>query len=107
MSSLGGEFQRNGQIDPSIVAEVQILKELTWTYVIDSNSLVAQRYGQRRLIESLYRTFYEASLSKSDRGILPQLYRDDVERVGGDIRKTKRIVADLIASMSEAQAIAE
>jgi len=94
------------RISPELQDEVRILKELTWAYVIDSTSLVAQRFGQRTLIRSLFATFYDAAISEKDRAILPQLYRDDVERAEGDPRQIKRVVADLISSMSEAQVVA-
>jgi dGTPase len=94
------------QIDPDLEDEVKILKELTWTYVIESTSMVAQRFGHQTLIESLFRTLYGAAQSTDDRKILPQLYRDEVERSAGDHMRLKRIVADLISSMSEAQVVA-
>lgn len=93
-------------IDPQLQAEVRILKELTWHYVIGSPALVAQRYGQRQLIRGLFETFTNASTSARDRIIFPEFHRDELERAGSDDRAVKRIVADLISGMSESQAVA-
>jgi dGTPase len=93
-------------IAPEMEYEVRILKALTWFYVIERPSLVAQRYGQRTLIRSLFRTFCEAAGSRKSWSIFSDFYRDEVEQANGDTRQIKRIVADLIASMSESQVIA-
>ncbi|MGF0173224.1 deoxyguanosinetriphosphate triphosphohydrolase family protein [Streptomyces sp. Marseille-Q5077] len=41
-------------IEPDIQYQVEILKELTWFYVIESPSLAALQQGQRRMIRELY-----------------------------------------------------
>ncbi|MCK8431828.1 dNTP triphosphohydrolase [Streptomyces sp. D2-8] len=41
-------------IDPDVQYEVEVLKELTWFYVIESPSLATLQEGQRRLIADLY-----------------------------------------------------
>lgn len=86
--------------------EVRMLKNLAWCYVIESPSLVTQRYGQRSLITSLFNTFLEAATTRAEPAIFPLYYQEELNTAGGDIKQIKRIVADLIASMSEAQAIA-
>jgi dGTPase len=93
-------------IDPELENEVRALKLLTWCYVIESPSLVTQRFGQRELISSLFRTFCEAGLSRDHRRIFPETSQEALQFAGDDVKDVKRIVADLIASMSEAQAIA-
>jgi dGTPase len=98
-------------IHPDIEAEVRILKELTWYYVIESPALVAQRFGQRTLIRSLFQTFCDAADTKRDpKGrditIFPLYFRERLERNQAGVRGVKRIVADLISGMSEAQAVA-
>ena len=106
--ALGRDSNGRGrlEIDPDLDAEVQILKALTWYYVIESPALVAQRFGQRALIRSLFKTFCDGALSKNDVTIFPAFFREELERNGGDARGVKRIVADLISGMSEAQVVA-
>jgi dGTPase len=93
-------------IEPDLVDEIRMLKLLAWCYVIESPSLVTQRFGQRALITSLFKTYVEAAHSKKDATIFPSLFQDALEITDGDIKQIKRIVADLIASMSEAQVVA-
>jgi dGTPase len=93
-------------IQSDMVDEVRVLKLLAWCYVIESPSLVTQRFGQRALIRSLFKTYVEAAGSPGDTTIFPSLYQDALEVAQGDIKLIKRIVADLISSMSEAQVVA-
>jgi dGTPase len=94
------------RIDPELEREVRALKLLTWCYVIESPSLVTQRFGQRTLITSLFTTFCEAGMSRDQWRIFPETSQEALEFEGNDVKQVKRIVADLISSMSEAQAIA-
>jgi dGTPase len=93
-------------IDPELEAEVRILKALTWRYVIESPALVAQRFGQRTLIRSLFRTFCDAAMTTDEWSIFPEYFREEVELARHDVSHVKRIVADLISSMSESQVVA-
>lgn len=94
------------KIDPELELQVNVLKLITRFYVIESPSMVSQRYGQRELIRSLFQTFLSAANTTNDRTIFPEFYQEFLEYAGDDNQKVKRIVADLIASMSEAQVIA-
>jgi dGTPase len=93
-------------IRPDIEAAVRVLKELTWYYVIESPALVAQRFGQRALIRSLFGIFCNAANSSRDVTIFPLYFRERLERNQAGERGVKRTVADLISGMSEAQAAA-
>jgi dGTPase len=93
-------------IDAQILAEVRILKALTWYYVIASPALVAQRYGQRALITSLFEIFCQAAATRPDWTVFPGHYREEIEQTGNDTKRIKRVVADLISGMSEAQVAA-
>ncbi len=92
------------RINPIAEMEVSMLKALTWYYVIESRALVAQRFGQRRLIRALFDIFLDASASKRDWQIFPTIYQELLETSPQDIDRV-RLVTDLIASMSETQVI--
>jgi dGTPase len=94
------------EIAPHLEREVRAFKLLTWCYVIESPSLVTQRYGQRALITSLFQTFCDAASTRTDWAIFPEYFQEAIEYANGDSKQIKRIVADLIASMSEAQVVA-
>lgn len=91
-------------IDPDRDREVQLLKGLTWYYVINSPALTSQRFGQRSLIRALFGTLREAASSAHDVHIFPPFYRAMLD-VAADEPDRLRVVADYIASMSEGQVI--
>jgi dGTPase len=93
------------EIDPMVRAEVDLLKQLTWQYVIDESALASQQLGQRKVIETLVDAFCEDALSEKSRyhlfpaqdRILLGNFSEDEDRV--------RVAIDLIAGLTEQQAI--
>lgn len=94
--------------------EISVLKELTRVYVIDSPAVQAQRHGQRTIVRTLFDIYLteatKPALSLAARKrclqIFPLLYQERIEPIPpDDIRRLKRIVADLIASMAENQIV--
>src|SRR5262249_54105318 len=53
-------------IDHNFRLEVMMLKELTWTYVIEAASLAAQQYGQARVITDLYNIYSTAAHNRKE-----------------------------------------
>jgi dGTPase len=92
-------------IDPELQIEVLLLKGLTWQYVIESPALITQRYGQRKLIESLFLTLCEAGGPVQDRRVFPAFYQQLLGPTPDD-PLIVRTVTDLIASLTEAQVVA-
>ena len=84
--------------------EVTILKQLTWQYVISRPALATQQYGQRRVIRFLFRTFERATRPGGDRNLLPESYREELDDARTEEERI-RLVVDLIASMTEQQAL--
>jgi dGTPase len=85
--------------------EVAMLKGLTWQYVIESRALITQRYGQTRLVRSLFETLCEAGASRNDRRIFPEFYREAIGQSPDDATVVRTVV-DLISSMTEPQLVA-
>lgn len=85
------------------VWEVKILKQITRDYIIDSPTLAAQQYGQKKIITDLFSAFWDGH----DKVVgcppfLPIRLRYLTE-IGGSTRP--RVVADCIASLSESEAV--
>jgi dGTPase len=80
-----------------------MLKELTWTYVIEAQELTSQQQGQRRIIRELFKIFNDVAADNSK--LFPVFYRERLADVKKDHERT-RIVVDLIAGLTERQAIA-
>ena len=96
--------------DEDAEKELSIFKQLLWHYVINGAALASQQYGQRRIISELFAISHGELASKS-LGVFPVGYRERLEelRESGqpDTKEGRaRIVADLIAGMTEQQAVA-
>lgn len=88
---------------------VALLKELTWCYVIENPALASHQFGQRTIIRTLFKTYYEAARQR-DWVLFPPQFREEAEEVleaQGDISPPRcaRLVADTISSMSDQQAL--
>ena len=87
-------------IAPSLRAEVAVLKELTWFYVIRRPSLAVLQEGQRRIIATLFVRYRHAAEHEDARDIFPALERELLERAR-DKSERVRIVVDLISGLTE------
>ena len=90
---------------PSVLRDqVDVLKELTWFYVIDDRSLKVQQHGQRKVVRDLFSTYMQAS-DDGDRdtlGIFPVSQQEQMQNAATREERV-RLVADLISSMTERQ----
>jgi len=102
----------NGRIreDDDMRREIDLLKSLTWTYVIEAPALAAQQEGQRRVIETLFNYFTECAAKNVH--ALPAWARsyladDTLLSQHENIDKAQlRLACDVVASLSERQALA-
>jgi dGTPase len=93
-------------IDDDLRAEVTMLKELTWTYVIEAVSLAGRQQGQKRVIDELFAIFSQLSQNPRDWIAFPMFYRERLKAANGRAEHITRTCVDLIASMTESQAVA-
>jgi dGTPase len=94
------------KIDDHLLREVAMMKELTWIYVIEAPSLVSQQFGQRHAIRRLFEIYLDASAKPTKQSLFPAYYREAIEDAKGDEKQIRRTVVDLIAGMTENQALA-
>ena len=98
-------------IDQNYLDEILMLKELTWTYVIQAPSLASQQHGQRKIIQNLFFEYCTAAIGDTDKKvkkhleIFPPHYQERLQAASSDGEK-KRICVDLIGGMTEKQAVA-
>jgi dGTPase len=92
------------KVPPYLRAQVDVLKELTWFYVIDNRSIKTQQHGQRMVVKNLFKIYLDAGVSEDAdvRGIVPESQKEQLRRVGTKEQQV-RVVADLISSMTEQQ----
>ena len=96
--------------DEDAEKELAIFKQLLWYYVIDGAALASQQYGQRRIVSELFSIFH-GELGSPSLGVFPMGYRERLEELResgrSDTKEDRaRIVADLIAGMTEQEAVA-
>ena len=54
------------EIDPEIRLQVDLLKELTWYYVIDHPRIVSIRKGERAILKKLFQTYVDIVDNRED-----------------------------------------
>jgi dGTPase len=92
-------------IEPQSYAAILLLEGLTWHYVIDSGLLAMQRHEQRQVIRTLFEGLADASVWSNNRVQLPSATQNLLQAANNDAERL-RVVSDIIASMTEDQAIA-
>ena len=89
--------------------EINMLKQLTWVYVIESPALATQQHGQRKVIEDIFNILSNAA-SQMDFGVFPTRFSEGLEDAlaengGLSTREITRTVSDCIAGMSERESV--
>lgn len=111
-------------INPEILTEIKILKDLTRYYVHESHALNTQQHGQRTIIRGLFEIYFELSKLTYDgrssteyqmRQVLPVDFESLLEEEHNRIQKRNisiseeslraRVVADMISRMTDKEAI--
>jgi dGTPase len=82
----------------------EFLKQLTRYYVIDGPALQTQQQGQRRIIRALFAIYLRALRSRKP-DILPTRWREEADQVLGIGSGAERLTADIIASLTEEEAV--
>ena len=93
--------QQSISIDADIRLQVDLLKEVTYYYVIDHPRIASIRAGQREMLRKLFVIYMEVLAGGGKEALLPQATRD--RRNSGD--RLPRLAADLLAGMTERQVI--
>jgi dGTPase len=99
--------KRNGEaldIGREELAEVAVLKELAWFYVITDPSLSTIQRGQERVIDDLHKIYADAARdSREGAKLFPLAQRELLERIRS-LNEARRIATDLVAGLTEAMA---
>lgn len=95
------------EIDPKFSREIGILKQLTFYHVISNPTLAAQQHGQENIIDELFEMLYDESEPEDIlSSAIPAPYRDQLGELNDqDDPERARIIADMIAAMTEPQAV--
>jgi len=91
--------------------EMEMLKELTWHYVIKRQALATQQYGYRTVIRGLFDAYMDAINShERDWSILPPRWRTELVELKKDFDEIPlelriRTTADAVSSLTDGEAI--
>ncbi len=94
---------------PEKEEELKFLQRIVWSYVISNPRLATQRYGQKRIVRTLFKMYLEA-IHNDDLSFIPvrfaKEYREICDRQSKDMELEKtRMAVDIVASLSEAEAV--
>lgn len=93
--------------DPSTRQQVEFLKVFTWRYVILNEALASQQAGQREIVRCLYENFRDA-ICKGHTWRVPKRFGSFLKQSQSTIKnEAVRIAADVVASMTEREAVAQ
>jgi dGTPase len=99
-------------VDERLEQEVEFLKHLTVYYAIEKPELKAQQRGQRQVVSELFDIFFKSISGNKDgipsgTDIIPTQFQRDAESIREDFneKRCSRLVADIITSMTEKQAV--
>ena len=91
--------------------ELKFLQRIVWSYVISNPRLATQRYGQKRIIKTLFEIYAQA-ISDRDLSFIPARYiREflEIEERLGDTEESSqeqtRMAVDIVAGLSETEAV--
>ena len=91
--------------NPDKLREMRFLQGLVWDYVILNPRLSTQQTGQRRIIELLFNTYHDA-VKRRDRGLVPERFHSELERVGKTPHPSEtRLAVDIVSSYTDYQAV--
>ncbi len=92
--------------------ELKFLQRIVWTYVISNPRLSTQRYGQRRIVKTLFEIYMEA-IGDRDLSFIPARFVKEfleIEEKAGNTKinqEKTRMAVDIIAGLSEAEAVVQ
>jgi dGTPase len=91
--------------------ELKFLQRIVWSYVISNPRLATQRYGQKKIIKTLFEIYAQA-ISDRDLSFIPARFvreflelesrLDNTEELA---REQTRMAVDIVAGLSEAEAV--
>jgi dGTPase len=90
-------------------ADIFMLKQLTWHYVIKAPPVTTQQHGQTNIVKSLFSIFYEATKEGNAKNldVFPLGVREQLNypEVRSSKNETIRTIIDFIVSLTEEQAV--
>ena len=96
--------------DLSCEEELKFLQRIVWSYVISNPRMATQRYGQKRIITTLFDIYLQA-IGDRDLSFIPARFVREFLEIEANCKGDKlsqeqtRMAVDIVAGMSEAEAV--
>ena len=91
--------------------ELKFLQRIVWSYVISNPRMATQRYGQKRIIKTLFEIYLQA-ISDRDLSFIPARFIKEFLEIEANsdsfdqiTQEQTRMAVDIVAGMSEAEAV--
>ena len=91
--------------------ELKFLQRIVWSYVISNPRLATQRYGQKRIIKTLFEIYLQA-IRDRDLSFIPARFVREFLEIEANLGDTEeltqeqtRMAVDIVAGFSEAEAV--
>lgn len=88
------------EIERDAKNQIDMLKQLTWHYVILNADLSVVQHGQRNIVRTVFNTFYNVTAKQPEIKLLPPFY-EELLKIHPE--EKIRLVADCVSSMTEAE----
>lgn len=97
---------RTVRIDRNKQIQIEMLKQLTWHYVILQSDLATAQHGQRRIIRDIFNELSSEFIDKKQPNmkLFPAFSEEQLKKVT-DRELKVRVVADFISSMTEKEIV--
>lgn len=91
--------------------ELKFLQRIVWSYVISNPRLATQRYGQKRIIKTLFEIYLQA-IRDRDLSFIPARFVREFLEIEDNLSNSEqlnqeqtRMAVDIVAGLSEAEAV--
>ncbi|MGL5835885.1 MAG: deoxyguanosinetriphosphate triphosphohydrolase family protein [Waterburya sp.] len=91
--------------------ELKFLQRIVWSYVISNPRLATQRYGQKRIIKTLFEIYLQA-INDCDLSFIPARFVKEFLEMEANVgnaeelsQEQARMAVDIVAGLSEAEAV--
>ena len=109
---LSKEYGHRGYLEYNLQREEELkfLQRIVWSYVISNPRLATQRYGQKRIIKTLFEIYLQA-IGDRDLSFIPPRFVKEFLEIEAKSNSTEfnrehtRMAVDIVAGLSEAEAV--
>lgn len=92
------------RVPPGLMIRLRMLQRIVWVYLIENPRLGTQQKGQEQIISCLFECFSDAAC-RGKTSLIPVVFAEDVDACHKDEKRSARLAADVIASLTDAEAV--